>query len=477
MLSGARLSTWGGGRRAGGLTCPRLCCCLALGLRPQAKRALRRERRFLDDVEEFPCEITARLNDAVVTKFMPGARCGGTWARTQSWLSKFYVFARKICKQSGQIRSDLQCLSSNVMCRHFITAVAGEFKGSSRPRSARAVLSAERQRRGWASLNSDRAIAAVVSGAESAAPYTKKQSAGLTLAMVRCIIRKWGRSGNWFYRQVVTVVATGFVSIMRLGELCSLLRSGVVAVFKDGSERPLCRMRKMPTARELKGLLLHLPWRKNHRAQDCYVPVACPKAVQLLLNQYKTLRRHGSKSRYVFPSRRGRHMNKRNHVGQQSMVRALQHALRECVPLMTRKWSKCYTGHSLRVGGSNHMRKSGIADDVHRRLGGWMTLVAAQGYIGALTSRAVQVHAQDGQGQEEVRSVAAEGATGVKYSAVARLDWMSCLYSFFNNKVPKFSNVQSNSDSLGRVHYLYQNGICAFFSVIHKQYISKYILF
>ena len=56
--------------------------------------------------------------------------------------------------------------------------------------------------------------------------------------------------------------------------------------------------------------------------------------------------------------------------------------MRECVPLMTRKWSKLYTGHALRVGGSNHiMRKLGIADDVQRRLGGWMTLAAAQGYM------------------------------------------------------------------------------------------------
>ena len=363
-----------------------MCGCRVVGLRPQAKKALRRERRFLDDVEEFPCEQTRQLNDAVVAKFMPGARCGGTWARTQSWLSKFYAFARKICRQSGKVRSDSQCLASNVMCRHFVASIAEEQKGSSRPRSARAVLSAERQRRGWTSLNSDRAIAAVVAGAESAAPYTKKQSAGLTVAMVRCIVRKWGRSSSWFRRQVAVVIAAGFVSIMRLGEICSLLRSGVVAVFADGSERPLCRMKTLPKATELKGLLLHLPWRKNHRTQDCFVPLACPKAVKLFLGQFATLRGQASKSRYVFPSRRGRHINEHNHVGQQSMVKALQHALRECVPLITIKWSKCYTGHSLRVGGSNHMRKMGISDDVHRRLGGWMTLVAAQGYM-ALTPR------------------------------------------------------------------------------------------
>ena len=74
-------------------------------------------------------------------------------------------------------------------------------------------------------------------------------------------------------------------------------------------------------------------------------------------------------------------MHHENPVGHQSVTNALRHALRECVSLMTQKWSKIYTGNELRVGGSNHMRKFGIADDVQRRLGGWMTLAAAQGYM------------------------------------------------------------------------------------------------
>ena len=32
------------------------------------------------------------------------------------------------------------------------------------------------------------------------------------------------------------------------------------------------------------------------------------------------------------------------------------------------------------------MRKIGVANDIHRRMGGWMSLVAAQGYM-ALSSR------------------------------------------------------------------------------------------
>ena len=73
--------------------------------------------------------------------------------------------------------------------------------------------------------------------------------------------------------------------------------------------------------------------------------------------------------------------HKFNHVSHASLVRAMRNSLRECVPLMTKQWAKLYSGHSLRVGGSNHMRQLGVANDIHRRLGGWMSLTSAQGYM------------------------------------------------------------------------------------------------
>ena len=59
----------------------------------------------------------------------------------------------------------------------------------------------------------------------------------------------------------------------------------------------------------------------------------------------------------------------------------MQWTLRECVTGMNAKWASQYTGHVMRVGGSNEMRKQGVDDEVHRRMGGWMTMTAAQGYM------------------------------------------------------------------------------------------------
>ena len=319
-------------------------------------------------------------------RYMRNSRSAGRWTRLNSWMRKFFKFAEKICRSSGKYKTRTQCITSNVMCRHFIGHIAGEDKGFSRARSARAALSSYRTRRGWKSLTDDPAIKAIVDGVESANPRTKRQSAGLTAEMVRYIVEKWGASKSWWHRQIATMICLGFVSIMRLGEIRGLQRKGVRLCFPDGSECNLHELDRVPDASKVAGVLLHLPWRKNHVSRDCWVPVACKTTIRLLLSQVRTLRSQSCPNDNLFPSRvyrsaRKQSVNPRNWIGEQAFIKAMQSALLDCVPLMTAAWSKLYTGHALRVGGSNRMRRLGISDDVHRRLGGWMHLASAQGYM------------------------------------------------------------------------------------------------
>ena len=355
-------------------------------LQPKTKRALQQERRRLQQQEQFPCALTKALNDEVAFRFMPSSRSAGTWSRLGSWMQKFRVFADEVCRLSGKVRTLDQNAASSVMCRHFIAKIAGESTGVTRPRSARAALTKYRIKRGWGSLSRDDAISAIVAGTEAEQPRTKKQSAGFSLLVVQSVVKGWGESSSWWERQVATIMSLGFVSLMRLGEICRLRRSGVRVVFADGSECDLLTLRKLPDVRRIKGLLFHLPWRKNHADQDCWVPVACKVTMRLVFNQVRTLRSKRCRNECLFPSRvwskAGKcPMNSSNWVGEQSWVKAMREALLSCVPLMTPTWARQYSGHAMRVGGSNHMRKIGVADEVHRKMGGWMTLVAAQGYM------------------------------------------------------------------------------------------------
>ena len=357
-------------------------CLLCSGMGKAARGALQSELAEMQQREEFPCAVTTKLNKAIVQDFMPHARGRQTWAKKASWMRKFHVFSQQICDKSGVRRSAEQCLRSEVMCRHFIAHVATENKGPTRPRSARMVLSAERAKRGWTSLSENPTISAIVEGAEAAQPLTKKQSAGITRTMVKLIVDKYGKAVSWWKRQTALMIALGFLSLMRSGKLCTIKRSGVRFVFVDGSESLAMKLKHMPKPTTLKGVLLHLPWRKNHRDMDCWVPVSCVHTLTMLLQHITFLRSQRTKSVYLFLSQQGKNStNQYNHVRQNKFVVAMQWALRECVPGMNAKWAKQYTGHALRVGGSNEMRRIGVADEVHRKLGGWMTMTAAQGYM------------------------------------------------------------------------------------------------
>ena len=74
-------------------------------------------------LEEFPCAVASKLNDAAVYNIMPAAKSGALWTKTLSWIQKFLVFARHLSKQAGKHLTDQQLLASNNMCRHFITSV------------------------------------------------------------------------------------------------------------------------------------------------------------------------------------------------------------------------------------------------------------------------------------------------------------------------------------------------------------------
>ena len=356
------------------------------GIKPAAFKALQIERHRLRQQEEFPCDATRALNDVAVYRIMSSSKSSALWSKTLSWVDKFLSFARDLSKQAGKRYSDEQLIASNNMCRHFITHVSAHSDARTRPRSARTALSAYRQRLGFKTLTNDEAISDVVKGHESARPATKRQAAGLNSAMLHYISKVWGSSSEWWKRQCATIYALGFVSLMRLGEIISLKKDGIKVVFKDGSEITLTDLKKMPRLDKVEGLLFHLPWRKNHVAQDCWIPVACDKVTTSVFCQVTTLGSLRSRSPYLFPSRRYGKNSKQiphnlNHVGHQSVVTALRVALLQCVPLMTKQWASLYSGHSLRVGGSNHMRRLGISDDVHRRLGGWMSLTSSQGYM------------------------------------------------------------------------------------------------
>ena len=69
-----------------------------------------------------------------------------------------------------------------------------------------------------------------------------------------------------------------------------------------------------------------------------------------------------------------------NPVGHKQYMEALQMGLHTACGY-TMEAARLRKGHCPRVGGSDYMRELGIEDEVHRRLGGWMSLVSSRGYM------------------------------------------------------------------------------------------------
>jgi integrase len=229
-------------------------------------------------------------------------------------------------------------------------------------------------------LNLDPAIAGLVAAVERAAPRTKKQAAPLHEDEIDELLER--RAESWFQRQVATMAGVGFLTVMRLVELRTIRTSGIRLVLKSGEHVDAHACKSFPALRGIKAILFHVPWRKQHQTRDVWIPLACPRIMQRVLDQLLEGRQQGGPV-FLFPSRRrmkGKGMHLRNPLGRQQFQNELQNGLVD-VCKFPRVVAKLFTGHALRIGGSNFMRRMGLADEIHRKLGGWASIQSSQGYM------------------------------------------------------------------------------------------------
>ena len=329
------------------------------------------------------------------------------WTNNASWVNKFKQFSQRMTRKEGCAFNMQHCLASTSLCRQFIVLVANEKLGFSRPAAARRALSKERAKFGFPSLSEDQAISKLIRGVENSTPRTVRQSEGLDIRQVKKIVHGWGFNADWWLHQTATMIVVAFLCLFRLGELRTLREESIHVVFRDGLELPVTHVALPMSMGSVKTLLLHIPWRKTHQSKDCWVVLACPRAIQMLVHQL-FFRRSGrdqqqirTGSLFVFPSRSRSKFNgvrvpsQKNPVGHLQFVKAMQQALVMTTGLAPIS-AVLRKGHALRVGGSNYMRSLGIEDDVHRRLGGWMSLVSSRGYMSMSIDDRVEARASMG---------------------------------------------------------------------------------
>lgn len=339
--------------------------------------------------------VTA-IRNQVARKVLPLAAHTWFWQRAMRWIKDFGNFAVSMLDDevaSGTIphagdSSIRTLLGDGEMLESFIASLTLKDVGFSVPRAARRFLSAARMRLGFQSLNLNKALSEIIRGFERSTPRTVIQAEALEVYDVERIAATYGCSSCWWRIQVACMVTLCFVAILRLGELVALEMADVIIVFKNGKEVKASELTRVPRLSEVRGVFLHLRWRKANQCHSVHVPVACKTAITLLLRHICQLRKAGRTSGVLFPSRVGRSkptMNPTNHVANTSVKNALRKALREVCGL-DKDQAKLFSGHSMRVGGSNYIRRLGVSDEVHRLMGGWATLASARGYFQLLAT-------------------------------------------------------------------------------------------
>lgn len=361
-----------------------LPCPVASGETPASKRARNLLVTTPDAIWRGP--TAQSLFQSGADRWLVHSRCKGAWRRSLRWVNEFTTFADYMCHEAGRAFDWTECLGCVVLCYLFLVRVANEDRGSTRPAAARRALSRQRRQAGFPSLNDNPRISALIRGVRNARPNLRRQMESLDVNDVVAIGEAWGSAVEWWKRMVAAMMSSGFLSIMRCGEMVRLLRRGVVLVLKSGREVNLFECARLPTADECAGMLLLVVWRKSKQAANAWLPVSCQTTIRLMIQHERFLRSLGATTKYCFPARRktGKSVfglpKELNHMSTASFVRLMKRALVEVCHVGDEE-VKLYGGHSLRVGGSNFMRWLGIDENVHRSLGGWAVLSSAKEYM------------------------------------------------------------------------------------------------
>jgi len=318
-----------------------------------------------------------------VSKWSKHARHHKSWGRALKWLLEFGNFARAMCSANDIRYYPKQSRADDELCCLFLTEVADKMAGVSRVTAARRALSGQRLRDGGSSLNSVHDITLLVDGVRNAQPKTKFQVESLDVNDVVTIAVALDQHASWHERQLGLLISVGFLTILRYGELQRVRRDGVRVVLSSGREVTLSETMTLPAADEVRGILIHVPWRKSKQASDAWIPMSCGATITRLFRHEQTLRALECTSHRLFPSvsrKRGRPPHQSNFFGATQFRDGLRRCLRSYCH-MSLDESLVYGGHSLRVGGSNFMRRLKIDPDVHRALGGWSILKSARDYM------------------------------------------------------------------------------------------------
>lgn len=327
----------------------------------------------------------------------------GNLSRTCSYVDLFRSFATWMCAQQQIPFNEMDCIQDNELVEMWISTVAAENKGKTRPASARTALNTLRKLHNLTELPVGGTITKLCKGATRVAATTTKQTLCIHRDNVKKIADAYSRRSFWFLRQIGTITVVGFVLLLRFGEARKLLKMGIRIITIHLQELTPCYISfggachvlpNLPPLQQVRAIDFCITSRKTSTTHSSWITASDRTLCGLILQHLATLRELGHVGKFLFPSRQrsaGTWIpNPTNPISGKTYVNCIRLALREVCHL-PEDVCQGYTGHLLRVGGNNFVRKSDLTEDINRQLGDWASLSSCRGYNQLLISEKLKI--------------------------------------------------------------------------------------
>ena len=316
-----------------------------------------------------------------------------TIKRKCAWLDKFFAFAADMYRQQGLPYNTREAIADDELAEMFISEVAAEDKGKTRPASARAAINTKRAILSLPKLPVGGAITNTCTAALRNEAATIKQTLSIHVDRIRQIVTTYGTSPRWDRRMLSLITALGFAALLRLIEVRSIRKLHVKLVLHSFHEVSPCFTldnvhfhvaHSLPRLTDVRAILVCIGPRKTTKKHGSWITISDPTVCSMLIVHLHYLRAVEHTGKFLFPSRKSKGSgwvpHPCNPINRVSYVALIRLALHDVCGI---PWDVClgYTGHLLRVGGNNFiLQTKGLSEDVNRQLGDWCSTVSCRSY-------------------------------------------------------------------------------------------------
>ena len=319
------------------------------------------------------------------------------FVRNNSFIRLFNDFAVKMCAAENRTYDSIQCLKNDELVEMWLSTIVEEDCGATRPASARKAINAKRLALRLPALPKFSTTTDLVKCAKAKNPKAVKKSEVASKSMITEIINAYETSTAWWMLQFALMTAIGFLCLLRFGEVRQFVSDGIKLVQVGVREVQPLKFRRdgsvilqpLPPARLVIAIRLLCPFRKTTQTEGSWLTVTDTKTITMMMIHLHNMRRLLYVGIPLFPSRRRvakrwmplcPWMPTHNPVSRKTYIDLMRQSLRDVCGLPV-DVSMMYSGHTLRISGSNSVRKdTQLTEDVNRQLGSWMSLASKKSY-------------------------------------------------------------------------------------------------